>query len=82
MAVATRRKPSANPHTTLSTFEEHTNMRQIATTSLLLVLIATMSGCVFGPRDGTREGYYDRDHNRYYHQNAWHDCAGGDEHCR
>jgi hypothetical protein len=57
-------------------------MRRIATTSLLLGLMAIMSGCVAGPRDGYREGYYDHSHNRYYHENSWHDCAGRDEHCR
>ena len=63
-------------------FEEHTNMRRIATASLLLGLMAIMSGCIAGPRDGYREGYYDRDHNRYYHENTWHECGGQDEHCR
>jgi hypothetical protein len=53
-------------------------MRRIATTSLLLALMAVMSACVIGPRDGYREGYYDRSHHRYYHERAWHDC--GDEH--
>ena len=57
-------------------------MHRIATTSLLLVLMAAMSGCVIAPRGGYHEGYYDRDHNRYYHQNPWHDCADHDEHCR
>ena len=56
-------------------------MQRIATTSLLLVLMAVMSGCVFAPRDGYHEGYYDRGHNRYYHQNTWHDCGERDEHC-
>jgi hypothetical protein len=69
-------------HRTLTTFEEHTNMRRIATTSLLLGLMAIMSGCVLGPREGYREGYYDRGHNRYYHEHSWHDCGGRDEHCR
>ena len=56
-------------------------MHRIATTSLLLVLMAAMSGCVIAPRGGYHEGYYDRDHNRYYHQNTWHDCGDHDEHC-
>jgi hypothetical protein len=64
-----------------TSFEEHTNMQRIATTSLLLVLMAVMSGCVFAPRDGYHEGYYDRDHHRYYHQNGWHDCGERDDHC-
>jgi hypothetical protein len=58
------------------------NMRRIATTSFLLGLMAVMSACVIAPRDGYREGYYDRDHHRYYHENAWHDCAERDERCR
>jgi hypothetical protein len=57
-------------------------MRLIAMTSLLLGLMTVMSGCVFGPRGGYQEGYYDHDHNRYYHENSWHDCADHDEHCR
>lgn len=58
-------------------------MRRIATSSLLLVLMGVMSGCVFGPRDGGyHEGYYDRGHSRYYHENTWHNCADHDEHCR
>lgn len=57
-------------------------MRRIATTGLLLGLMAVMSGCFFGPRNGYQEGYYDREHNRYYHENSWHDCADHDEHCR
>jgi len=53
-------------------------MRRIATTGLLLGLMSLMSGCIIGPH----EGYYDRDHQRYYHENTWHNCAGQDEHCR
>jgi hypothetical protein len=28
------------------------------------------------------EGYYDRDHHRWYHEHAWRDCTERDEHCR
>ena len=28
-----------------------------------------------------REGYYDRDHHRYYHEHQWRDCVDRDEHC-
>jgi hypothetical protein len=56
-------------------------MRRIFTTSLLLGLMAMMSGCLIAPRDGYQEGYYDRDHHRYYHQHAWHDCADRGEYC-
>jgi hypothetical protein len=58
------------------------DMERIATTGLLLGLMVAMSGCGFGPRDSHREGEYDRDHHRYYHENTWHDCADHDEHCR
>lgn len=52
-------------------------MKRITTISVLVALIAVMSACVIGPR----EGYYDRDHSRYYHQNAWHNCGQNDQHC-
>ena len=29
-----------------------------------------------------REGYWDRDHHRYYHEHAWVQCGPADEHCR
>lgn len=46
------------------------------------VLLATgflllASGCAREPR----EGYYDRDHHRWWHEHAWRDCAERDEHC-
>ena len=56
-------------------------MRRIATTSFLLGLMAVISACVIAPRDGYREGYYDRSHHRYYHENTWHECVERDEHC-
>ena len=56
-------------------------MRRIAMASWLLALMGVMSGCVFAPRDGNREGSYDRTHNRYYHENSWHDCTDRNEHC-
>jgi hypothetical protein len=46
---------------------------------LALVIAGSMlSGCVVRP---PREGYYDRDHHRYYHEGHWHDCVEHDEHC-
>jgi hypothetical protein len=57
-------------------------MHRIATTSFLLGLMALMSACVVAPREGYREGYYDHEHNRYYHENTWHSCEERDEHCR
>jgi hypothetical protein len=52
--------------------------KSIAKGSFLLGLIMFATGCVVAPR----EGYYDHDHHRYYHQSAWHDCGERDEHCR
>jgi len=47
--------------------------------TLTMVMIGLASGCVIAPR----EGYYDHDHHRYYHEHAWHECGGPDEHyCR
>ena len=43
----------------------------------LFGLIGFGLGCVAVPSDG----YYDRDHHRYYHENSWHECADRDEHC-
>jgi hypothetical protein len=51
--------------------------------SLLLAIAAISAGCVVaGPRDGYREGYYDRDHHRYYHEHVWVACGDRDDHCR
>jgi hypothetical protein len=51
---------------------------RIAKFSFVLGLIAFASACVVAPR----EGYWDRDHNRYYHEHAWHECGPGDNYCR
>jgi hypothetical protein len=49
----------------------------------MLGLISLSTACVVAePRGGYHEGYYDRDHNRYYHENGWRDCGERDEHCR
>jgi hypothetical protein len=53
------------------------NTKRIATSTFLLGLIGLVVGCMVGPR----EGNYDSDHHRYYHENGWHDCADRDEHC-
>jgi hypothetical protein len=54
-----------------------TNIKRIAKSSLLLGLIGLVLGCVVVPR----EDFYDRDHHRYYHEHAWHECVDRDEHC-
>jgi hypothetical protein len=59
---------------------------RIAMSSLLLTLMAFASGCVVehdrGYHEGYREGYYDREHHRWWHEQAWRDCVEHDEHCR
>jgi hypothetical protein len=47
-------------------------------TLLLLGLMLFAPGCVIAPR----EGYYDRDHHRWWHEHAWVECNERDEHCR
>ncbi|HUL19318.1 MAG TPA: hypothetical protein VLV29_08640 [Steroidobacteraceae bacterium] len=49
----------------------------VLATLFLLGLMLLAPGCVVEPR----EGYYDRDHHRWYHEHAWHDCVVGDLHC-
>jgi hypothetical protein len=55
------------------------NLPLIAKSSLMMVLISLASACVVAE---PRNGYYDRDHHRYYHERSWHDCREHDEHCR
>ena len=51
---------------------------RIGRAALLLVgLVMMLSGCVVEPR----EGYWDRDHHRYYHAHGWVECGDRDEHC-
>ncbi|HEV2268560.1 MAG TPA: hypothetical protein VGR92_03805 [Steroidobacteraceae bacterium] len=56
-------------------------IRFIARSSCLISLIALLAGCVIVPRGGYHEGYYDRPHHRYWHDNGWHDCHDRDDHC-
>jgi hypothetical protein len=49
----------------------------IRATFLALSLMLFASGCVVEPR----EGYYDREHHRWYHEHAWHGCDEHDPHC-
>ena len=50
--------------------------RRVATAGFLLGLISMSTACMVE----TREGYWDRDHHRYWHDHGWHDCD--DAHCR
>jgi hypothetical protein len=56
-----------------------TTFRPLIQTSLVLLgLMLIVPGCVVEPR----EGFFDRDHHRYYHEHAWHACVDEkDEHC-
>lgn len=61
--------------------------RLIGPLSLVILAPAFMlSGCVI--REHTvreepvpYEGYYDREHHRYYHEHAWVECDDRDPHC-
>lgn len=62
-------------------------IRSIFSHTLILGLVALSSGCIIhdhggGPREESyREGYYDREHNRYYHEHGWHECMERDSYC-
>jgi hypothetical protein len=63
--------------------------RMILSHTFLLGLVALSSGCVIhdggsaaAREEGYREGYYDREHSRYYHDHTWHDCLEHDPYCR
>lgn len=51
---------------------------RIAKSGFIFAMIGLALGCVVAPR----EGNYDGDHHRYYHEHAWHECTDRDEHCR
>jgi hypothetical protein len=55
------------------------NMRRIAQFSFLLGLFTLTTACVVA---GPREGYYDREHARYYHEHSWHACGERNDYCR
>ena len=55
-------------------------IQRAAQFSFLLGLIALTSACVV--HETTREGYYDRENHRYYHEHAWHACTPDDNYCR
>lgn len=59
-----------------------TNIQSIIRGGILLGIVALSTACVVAPDRGYHEGYYDRDHHRYYHENRWHDCGDRDDHCR
>ncbi len=54
------------------------DVKLLARSAVVLALMAAATACVVEPRND----YYDRDHHRYYHEHAWHDCGDHDDHCR
>ena len=54
-------------------------MRRIAQFGVLLGLCTLVSACIVA---GPREGYWDREHARYYHEHAWHPCGEHNDYCR
>lgn len=44
---------------------------------LMMGFMFVTQGCVVEPR----EGYYDHEHHRWYHEHSWHECVERDEHC-
>ncbi|HLK71886.1 MAG TPA: hypothetical protein VKT19_08010 [Steroidobacteraceae bacterium] len=46
----------------------------------LYALTSVLAGCVVATEP--REGYYDHDRGRYYHEHTWVVCTPRDEHCR
>jgi hypothetical protein len=58
-----------------------TTARRFVSGSFVLAMIAFASACVVEtPREGYHEGYWDHDHNRYWHNHGWAVCDA--EHCR
>jgi hypothetical protein len=45
---------------------------------LLGMLVLALAACNGEPHDG----YYDRDHHRWYHEHGWRECGERDPHCR
>jgi hypothetical protein len=57
---------------------------------VLASLMMCVSGCVVHDREvvhdggyaqGYKEGYYDHEHNRWWHNQGWQDCVDNDTHC-
>jgi hypothetical protein len=57
-----------------------TSKKNVFKGGFLLGLIALAMSACGGPEPS--DGYFDRDHHRYYREHAWHECAEHDDHCR
>ena len=59
---------------------KHFNVATRAGLFLGVYMLGTLlSGCIVAE---PREGYWDREHARYYHHHVWVNCNREDEHCR
>lgn len=56
-----------------------TNLQRVLRGGFLVAIVTFASACVVAE---PREGYYDRDHHRYYREHVWHDCIDRDDRCR
>jgi hypothetical protein len=55
------------------------DIKRIVIGSAFLGLAMLTTGCVVATPS---EGYYDRDHHRYWHEHVWVTCGDRDDHCR
>jgi hypothetical protein len=55
------------------------NIQHLVKGSVLAGLVALAAGCVVAE---PREGYWDHEHHRYYHEHGWHECVEGGQFCR
>jgi hypothetical protein len=55
------------------------DIKRIVIGSIFLGLAVLTTGCVVATPS---EGYYDRDHHRYWHEHVWVSCGDRDDHCR
>ncbi|HEX4241894.1 MAG TPA: hypothetical protein VHZ53_10815 [Steroidobacteraceae bacterium] len=55
------------------------NLINLGRGCVALALVVFATGCVVAE---PREGYYDHDHHRYYHEHTWHECTEHDNFCR
>ncbi len=53
-------------------------METVIKGTILLVLTISSSACIVAE---PREGYYDREHTRYYHEHKWHECGERNDFC-
>jgi hypothetical protein len=57
-------------------------MKGIKRIALGSCLLAVMSMLLSGCYVENREGYYDHEHHRYWHEHTWVPCGDADPHCR